>query len=107
MSRASTTAIANILTVFLLALLALSQALAQGTEPDRDRRPRSETEGQAPPPSGGGDLSKQLDRSNGVIRPPQKIDPDMQVSPPDPGAQRTPVIPPPGSPGGAQGIEPK
>ena len=71
---------------------------------DRDRQPRSETEGQAPPPSS---PSQQLDRQQGVIRPPGGIDPGMQVPPPDPGSQRTPVIPPPGTPGGDQTIQPK
>jgi hypothetical protein len=87
--------------------LAGSTALAQGAPMDRDRQPRSETEGQSPPPSGSQDLSRELDRSHGVIRPPQGIDPEMQVRPADPGGQRTPVIPPPGTPGGDPSIQPK
>jgi hypothetical protein len=52
-------------------------------------------------------LSEKLDRTDGVIRPPANIAPDMSVRPPvsDPGTTR--VIPPPGTPGGDQTIEPK
>jgi hypothetical protein len=77
----------------------------QSTPADRDRQPRTETEGQAPPNSG--NLSDRLDRSQGVIKPPQGVDSGMQVPAPDPGSQRTPVIPPPGTPGGDQTVEPK
>jgi hypothetical protein len=85
------------------AILTAGVAFAQPAA-DRDRQPRSETEGQAPPPS---NPSEQLDRSQGVIRPPGGVDPGMQVPPPDPGSQRTPVIPPPGTPGGDRTVEPK
>lgn len=45
---------------------------------------------------------------NGVIRPPQaNIDPHMTVKPPHPGSQSMPVIPPPGSPGGKEDIQPR
>jgi len=87
----------------LLAALAVSPAWSQATAPmDRDRQPRLETEGQSPRDS----LSDRLDRSDGVIRPPAGVDPQMQVPPPDQGS-RTPVIPPPGTPGGDRSIEPK
>ena len=77
----------------------------QSTPTDRDRQPRTETEGQAPP--GSGNLSDRLDRSKGVIKPPQGVDSGMHVPAPDAGSQRTPVIPPPGTPGGDQSVEPK
>jgi hypothetical protein len=86
-------------------LAALMSVSALAGPADRDRQPRAETEGQAPPAPP--DPSQQLDRSQGVIRPPGGVDPGMQVPPPDPGSQRTPVIPPPGSPGGDRAIEPK
>ena len=90
-------------------LTVVMSASAARAEPvglaDRDGPPRAETEGQAPPREP--DLGQQLDRSQGVIRPPGGVDPGMQVPPPDPGSQRTPVIPPPGSPGGDRTIEPK
>jgi len=52
-------------------------------------------------------LSDKLDRSDGVIRPPANIAPDMTVRPPVPNPGTTRVIPPPGSPGGDQTLEPK
>jgi hypothetical protein len=51
-------------------------------------------------------LSDKLARSNGVICPPSHIDPDMKQPPPSPGGPM-PVIPPPGTPGGDQSVQPK
>jgi hypothetical protein len=68
---------------------------------DRDRQPKSETEGQARE-----SLSDRLERTDGVIRPPGGVDPQIQVPPPDEGS-RTPVIPPPGTPGGDPNVKPK
>jgi hypothetical protein len=87
----------------IVAATMIAGAWAQATMSDRDRTPKTETEGQAPPAE---DLSERLDRSKGVIRPPRGVDPEMQIPPP-PGSGKTPVIPPPGSPGGDQAIEPK
>lgn len=56
--------------------------------------------------SSGGSLSDKLDRSDGVIHPPPGIDPEMSKSPPPTGSTM-PVIPPPGTPGGEPGVEPK
>jgi hypothetical protein len=50
-------------------------------------------------------LSDQLSGSGGVICPPANVDPDMKA--PAPGGGRTPVIPPPGSPGGNPSVQPK
>jgi hypothetical protein len=47
-------------------------------------------------------LSDQLSQSKGVICPPAGIDPDISVPPI--GGGRTPVIPPPGTPGGDPNI---
>jgi hypothetical protein len=58
----------------------------------------------AQPQGSGGNLSRQLKQSNGVICPPQ-MDPGMKRSPPNEGT--TPVIPPPGTPGGNPDIQPK
>ena len=52
-------------------------------------------------------LSEKLEATEGVIRPPPNIAPDMTVPAPDPNPGTTPVIPPPGSPGGNQAIQPK
>jgi hypothetical protein len=52
-------------------------------------------------------LGKTLSRTDGVIHPPQGVDPGLTISPP-PHAQGTmPVIPPPGTPGGEPGLRPK
>jgi hypothetical protein len=56
--------------------------------------------------TGRGDLSNRLSRQQGTITPPN-IDPGMQVSPPRNGSATTPVIPPPGSPGGNRSVIPK
>lgn len=60
-------------------------------------------------PSGrpGETLSERLSRTEGVIKPPENIAPDMRVPAPDPTPNTTPVIPPPGSPGGDPSIQPK
>jgi len=50
-------------------------------------------------------LSDRLARSDGVICPPPGVDP--AISAPPPGGGRTPVISPPGSPGGDPNIRPK
>ena len=58
----------------------------------------------APPTTTGENLSDKLARTDGVICPPN-VGPDMRLPTPDTG--RTPVIPPPGSPGGDQSVQPK
>ena len=50
-------------------------------------------------------LGDKLAKSNGVLCPPAGVDPEMRAPPPDTG--NTPVIPPPGSPGGDPNIRPK
>jgi hypothetical protein len=50
-------------------------------------------------------LSDRLSRSKGVICPPAGIDPGLAVPPV--GGGITPVIPPPGTPGGDPGLIPK
>jgi hypothetical protein len=55
----------------------------------------------------GESLSDRLGRSEGVIRPPPTLNPDMAVRPPVPDPGTTPVIPPPGSPGGNPDVAPK
>jgi hypothetical protein len=60
-----------------------------------------------PPTVGGnsGALSDKLAQSKGVICPPSGVDPDIRVAPPAGG--RLKVIPPPGTPGGDQSVQPK
>ncbi len=50
-------------------------------------------------------LSDQLAKSDGVLCPPQGVDPDIHAPTPDTGSM--PVIPPPGSPGGDPTVRPK
>ncbi len=54
-----------------------------------------------------GTLSDKLEKSEGVIRPPETATPDITVPAPVPNPHTTPVIPPPGSPGGNQQVQPK
>jgi hypothetical protein len=62
--------------------------------------PEGSTTGQAGEP-----LGDRLAKSNGVLCPPAGVDPEMRAPTPDGG--NTPVIPPPGSPGGDQSVRPK
>jgi hypothetical protein len=62
--------------------------------------PEGTTTGQRTEP-----LGDKLARSDGVLCPPSGVDPEMHAPAPDIG--NTPVIPPPGSPGGDPSIRPK
>jgi hypothetical protein len=69
-----------------------------------------EPQGSTPPQdpsSTGSTLSDKLERSDGVVRPPETGAPDITVPAPVPDPGTTPVIPPPGSPGGNQQVDPK
>lgn len=50
-------------------------------------------------------LGDKLAQSGGVLCPPSGVDPDMRAPTPDVG--NTPVIKPPGTPGGDQSVQPK
>jgi hypothetical protein len=50
-------------------------------------------------------LGDKLAKSNGVLCPPAGVDPEMRAPTPEGG--NMPVIPPPGSPGGNQNVQPK
>jgi hypothetical protein len=84
-------------------------AAAQTTAAPRLEKPDADSPKTSPTmPSTGQDLSHKLDRSNGVIKPPAGVDPGMPVHKGDEAAHGTmPVIPPPGSPGGDQRVQPK
>jgi len=62
--------------------------------------PEGTTTGQA-----SGPLSDHLARSDGVFCPPADVDPEIRAPTPDVG--NTPIIPPPGSPGGNPNLRPK
>ena len=91
------TLVASFAVVLALAFGGALEAFAQA--PNADRQPCSEM---------GGDpsktLSEKLDQGSGVICPPD-IDPAIKAPTPDAG--KTPVIPPPGSPGGDPKVQPK
>ena len=81
-------------------------AATGGCTPMANSKPRLNTQpgtttGQASEP-----LGNRLARSDGVLCPPPGIDPEIRApTPPDAG--NTPVIPPPGSPGGNPDVRPK
>jgi hypothetical protein len=50
-------------------------------------------------------LGDKLAKSDGVLCPPSGVDPEIRAPTPDTG--NTPVIPPPGSPGGNPNLRPK
>jgi hypothetical protein len=50
-------------------------------------------------------LADKLNKSEGVLCPPSGIDPEIRAPTPESG--NTPVIPPPGSPGGDPNVRPK
>ncbi len=50
-------------------------------------------------------LGDKLARSDGVLCPPAGVDPEIRAPTPEGG--NTPIIPPPGSPGGDQTLRPK
>jgi hypothetical protein len=82
-------------TVFALMVMASSTALAQ-------------THAQSPNTSGCTPQERSaqnLSQSNGVICPPDVVDPGGVKAPPTAGSM--PVIPPPGSPGGNPDVQPK
>ena len=62
--------------------------------------PDGATTGQRGEPLGG-----RLAKSGGVLCPPEGVDPEIRAPTPDAG--NTPVIPPPGSPGGNPDVRPK
>jgi hypothetical protein len=52
-------------------------------------------------------LSEQLDKNNGVINPPPVGDAAINTTVPNPNPGTMPVIPPPGSAGGDERVQPK
>lgn len=108
----------RMLVLFLAMAGSITAALAQNPEvlqqqapnmPPLQKMPAEKVAPEEPSETGstGGDLSDKLQRSNGVIRPPQTATPDITVPAPVPEPGTTPVIPPPGSPGGDPLVQPK
>ena len=98
----------------LTALLATTPALGQSPQTGAPTNPVVPVAPPSPsttPPEKiapeSNDLSNTLSRQRGTIAPPGNVDPGMTVSPPRTGTGTTPVIPPPGSPGGNGAVIPK
>jgi hypothetical protein len=105
------------LTAAILATVLVAPAQGQGASPGASApcspslppgspgtAPTGEGEPHNPAP-GPDNLSARLAQSDGVICPPPAVDPGMKL--PTPEAGNTPVIPPPGSPGGDPSVRPK
>lgn len=88
------------------AAVAFGQTPAQPRDPNMPD-PRSTIPEKIEPNATGTTLSERLERTDGVIAPPATSAPDMRVPAPVPNPGTTPVIRPPGEPGGNQAIQPK
>jgi len=87
----------------LVSAAVFSPASAQTTGPDPADPKRAPAEKVQPSES----LSERLSESEGVIRPPEGVDPDIKVPAPVPNPGTTIVIPPPGTPGNPDQSKPK
>ena len=76
-------------------------------EKDLSRPAEGGTQKENATSDGNKSLSDKLDKSGGVIKPPEGVDPQIVQSAPVPNPNSTPVIPPAGTPGGPPGPEPK
>lgn len=77
------------------------------TPPPEQIAPPSGSAGGTTSGATGGSLSDNLSRQRGTISPPMNVDPGITVQPNRSTRGTTPVIPPPGSPGGNQSVVPK
>ncbi len=82
-----------------LGLAAACSAWAQSTSPNPKGAPDQNAPSQFDSQSHQRDqtLSERLDRSDGVIRPPSNVDPQMHVPPP-PTGDKMPIVPAPADP---------
>jgi hypothetical protein len=91
---------------FALAQTVTPKAPPEVMEQERIQQERSDPKACAPrSETTGALLGDKLAKTDGVICPPAGVDPDIKA--PTPQTGRTPVIPPPGSPGGDPTIQPK
>jgi hypothetical protein len=84
-------------------LAAAAQAPQGEDAPGADNGPQQQLPGKKPNET----LSEHLDKSQGVIKPPATGDTDIYTTAPNPDPGTTRVIPPPGTPGGNQDVQPK
>jgi hypothetical protein len=89
--------------VFTMAASVSSVSNAQTPTPTPDQKP-SVNSGKG---SNDVPLSKKLNENEGVLKPPQGVDPQMHQEPPAKTGDKMPVIIPPGEPGGDQSVQPK
>jgi hypothetical protein len=87
-----------------MAPLAMASAQSGSTDPSSQSASPSPASPNSTFAKQPGTLSDKLDASNGVIRP-KEVDPSIEKKPPPTGTAG--VIPPPGSAGGPQGVQPK
>ena len=95
-----------VLSMIFLPIIAASELKAdvsQEAPKTAPQDPRATAQNRRP----GETLSERLDRNSGVIQPPAGTDPGIAVPVPDPNPGTTPVIPPPGTPGGNPSVQPK
>jgi hypothetical protein len=93
---------------FALALLTVATSASAQTPPPaqapKDCPPGTSADAPGINDNAKGDLSDKLASSKGIICPPA-VDPHMEGKPPQGGPMK--IIPPPGSPGGDQSVQPK
>ena len=86
----------------------IGSSVGQTRAPLPPEKPSHQTVPEAQGSGGSGEpLSNKLGRQGGVIIPPADIDTGIAKSPPKLGGESTPIIPPPGTPGGKSGGNPK
>lgn len=101
--RRAAASFAAVLAVAWIAPSAVYAGAQQDTPQSAPRDPRAPAEERRSDET----LSDRLDRNNGVLHPPAGVDPKITVPAPDPNPHSTPVIPPPGTPGGNPSVVPK
>jgi hypothetical protein len=99
---ASTIGLAAALASMATPGLAQTHTLLPPEKPSHQTIPEAQGSGGSGEP-----LSNKLGRQGGVIIPPADVDSGLTKSPPTLGNQSTPTIPPPGTPGGKPGANPK
>lgn len=108
----------SIVALGLAGLLLTSPALAQTppepapppgmpdtADPPAESTPAPDTKGDKAQPDK--PLSEELKEKEGVLEPPRDLDSKIERPAPVPNPNTTPVLPPPGSPGGDPNIQPK
>ena len=95
----------SVVLAFAAASAASTQSSAPSTKPDQNAPSQFDAQS-TQPQQREQNLSERLDRSGGVIRPPDSVDPEMRVTPPLTG-DNMPVVTAPGSPGSDPRIKPK